>query len=149
MTDSHPPWTSSRGPVTPSRRRVNYGAGIKPGTVHFTNNSKLSIPQAGMCGLTGQAMQGATHTLLDADLALAEDVIDRHHEIAYRRDKRTGSIGATDRSYSWSQTTSQATNSPPSPTSSVPHRAPAASNGTVTARSHSLMTCCHQQRDHS
>jgi phosphate transport system protein len=44
----------------------------------------LSTGIADICGLTGQAMQDATHALLNADLALAEDVIDRHNEIAYR-----------------------------------------------------------------
>ena len=51
-------------------------------TAYHHQLEALNTGIADLCGLTGQAMQVATHALLHADLALAEDVIDRHHEIA-------------------------------------------------------------------
>jgi phosphate transport system protein len=53
-------------------------------TAYHQQLEALNTRIADICGLTGQAMRDATDALLHADLALAEDVIDRHHEIAYR-----------------------------------------------------------------
>lgn len=44
----------------------------------------LTTGMADLCELSGDAMHQATHALLEADLSVAEDVLDRHEDITYR-----------------------------------------------------------------
>ena len=44
----------------------------------------LTTGMAELCELSGNAMQQATHALLEADLSVAEDVLDRNEDITYR-----------------------------------------------------------------
>jgi phosphate transport system protein len=44
----------------------------------------LTTGMAELCELSGNAMQQATHALLEADLTVAEDVLDRNEDIRYR-----------------------------------------------------------------
>ncbi|SCX32799.1 phosphate signaling complex protein PhoU [Mycolicibacterium fluoranthenivorans] len=44
----------------------------------------LGTGLAGLCDLSGRAMQHATHALLNADLTVAEEVLGRHDELTYR-----------------------------------------------------------------
>ena len=51
-------------------------------TVYHQQLESLTVGIAELCGLAGQAMQCATQSLLQADLALAEQVITDHDRIA-------------------------------------------------------------------
>ncbi len=56
-------------------------------TTYHEQLADLTTQLGQMCGLAGEAMQGATHALLDADLAAAEGVISDHAALVAMRER--------------------------------------------------------------
>jgi phosphate transport system protein len=62
-------------------------------TTYYEELTALSAQVGDMCGLAGDAMEHATHALLDADLSLAEQVIaDHEHIVAMSKRAETSAI---------------------------------------------------------